>query len=102
MAKYLVVHTPKESAKAEEGEVRPPTRLEEMARDLGSESSNPKWVTAWSPDLHDDRLFSLWEASDAKSILEAVEKYGFLDDMAAQPLRVQEWGPSDVLSPAEH
>ena len=98
MANYLVVHTPKPAKDGDDAEVRPPTRLEDMARDLGGESSDPKWITTWSPDLHDERLFSLWNASDAKSILEAIEKYGFLDDMEAQPLRVQEWGPADVLN----
>jgi hypothetical protein len=98
MATYLVVHTPKTPGEADDADVRPPTQLEEMARDLGAESADPRWITTWSPDLHDDRLFSLWNASDAKSILGAIEKYGFLDDMEAQPVRVQEWGPHDVLT----
>jgi hypothetical protein len=98
MATYLVVHTPKANGEADEADVRPPTQLEAMARELGLESADPRWITTWSPDLHDDRLFSLWNASDAKSILDAIEKYGFLDDMEAQPVRVQEWGPGDVLT----
>jgi hypothetical protein len=98
MATYLVVHTPKtQEERDSETEVRPPTRLEDMAKELGPEGSNPQWVKTWSPDLHDERLFSLWIAEDAQSILAAIETYGFMDDLTAQPLRVQEWGPSEVL-----
>jgi hypothetical protein len=98
MAMYLVVHTPKTDEERDaETDVRPPTRLAEMARELGPDNSNPCWLKTWSPDLHDDRLFSLWRADDADSILNAIETYGFLDEMTAQPLRVQEWGPAEVL-----
>lgn len=98
MATYLVVHTPKSEDQRDEHEVRPPTRLEDLARELGREGAEPRWIRTWSPDLHDDRLFSLWEAEDAKAIQQAIESYGFLDDFSAQPLRVQEWGPADVLA----
>jgi hypothetical protein len=98
MATYLVIHTPKTDEEREgETEARPPTRLAEMAKELGAEDSNPRWLKTWSPDLHDDRLFSLWSAVDADSIMQAIEQYGFLDDLTAQPLRVQEWGPAEVL-----
>jgi hypothetical protein len=97
MATYLVIHSPKESAKAEEAEARPPTRLVDLARDHGGDGAQPQWIKTWSPDLHDDRLFSLWDSTDAESILKTIEAFGFLDDMTAHPVRVQEWGPATVL-----
>jgi hypothetical protein len=98
MATYLVIHEPKGEEAEKPSEPRPPTRLEEMARDLSTPSSEPRWLKTWSPDLHDDRLFSLWEAIDAAAIHKAIEDYGFLDDFTAHPLRVQEWGPETVLA----
>ena len=95
MALYLVVHIPKE----EEGEaVREPSRLLDLARDASEPRDAPRWLKTWSPDLNDDRIFSLWDATDAKEILASMATYGFLDDMTAQPLRVREWGPVDVLA----
>ena len=102
MATYLVVHTPKTTEEVEaESEVRPPTRLEDLARDHGAETSEPRWIKTWSPDLHDERIFSLWDAADAQKILSVIETYGFLDDMTSHPVRVQEWGPIEVLSSGE-
>jgi hypothetical protein len=94
MALYLVIHTP-----VEDGAERAlaPSRLADLARDSG-EGASPRWLKTWSPDLHDDRIFSLWEARDAREITAALEQYGFLNDRIAQPLRVHEWGPADVLS----
>lgn len=62
------------------------------------EGVRPRWIKTWTPDLNDDRLFSLWEALNAAEILEALEAFGFLDDMTAQALNVREWGPEDVLA----
>ena len=102
MGTYLVVHTPKTSEElAEEEEIRPPTRLKDLAQVHGNDGSDPRWIKTWSPDLHDDRLFSLWDAADAQTILSAIESFGFLDNMTAHPVRVQEWGPADVLSADE-
>lgn len=95
MALYLVVHEPKGSL---EESVRAPSRLPELARVSVEDDGSPKWLKTWSPDLHDDRIFSLWEASDAAEIAAALERFGFLDDMTARPLRVREWGPADVLA----
>ena len=95
MALYLVVHTPRE---AEDDAVRPPTRLRELAQAASDPSRTPRWLKAWSPDLHDDRLFTLWEAASAEEVKAALEEFGFLDDMDAAPLRVREWGPGEVLS----
>lgn len=101
MAQYLVIHTPKPEDK---DEILPPTRLADLARWHGSEGSQPRWIRAWSPDLHDERIFSFWEASTAEEILKTIRKFGFLDNMDAHPFRVREWGPLDVIEaePEEH
>ena len=95
MALYLVVHTPVDLDSAE---IRPPTRMADLAREAGAEGASPRWLKTWSPDLHDDRIFSLWEAENAAEIGKVLDRYGFLNHMSAQPLRVREWGPDDVLA----
>ncbi len=95
MALYLVVHTPRELPEAG---VRPPTKLRDLADASRGDGRMPRWLKTWSPDLHDDRLFTLWEAASADEIRAALEEFGFLDDMDAAPLRVREWGPDDVLA----
>jgi hypothetical protein len=95
MALYLVVHTPVDP---DNTAVLPPTRMLDLARDAGSEGASPRWLRTWSPDLHDDRIFSLWEADDAAAIGATLDRYGYLSHMSAQPLRVQEWGPADVIA----
>jgi hypothetical protein len=94
LAHYLVVHTP--TARELES-VRPPTRLQELAKASTSEGRSPRWLKTWSPDLHDDRIFTLWDAENADEVRSALAQFGFLDDMDATPLRVREWGPEDVL-----
>ena len=93
MALYMVIHTPHEE---DDETVHPPSRMREVAQDHGAEGSNPRWVKAWSPDLHDDRLFSLWDAESADAIIQTVRAYGFLDNMDLHPIQVREWGPDDV------
>lgn len=94
LALYLVVHTPIDP----DGQmVHPPSRLIDLAREHGAADSRPRWIRTWSPDLHDDRIFSLWDAQDAQSILHAMNSFGYLDHMDSKPLRVQEWGPDDIL-----
>ncbi len=95
MALYLVVHTPRDN---EEEAVRPPTRLRDLAETSQQSGRMPRWLKTWSPDLHDDRLFTLWEAGSAEEVKAALEEFGFLDDMDAAPLRVREWGPDEVLA----
>lgn len=95
MAHYLVVHTPRELGVES---VRPPTRLRELAEASTSDGRSPRWLKTWSPDLHDDRIFTLWEAENADEVRSALEEFGFLDDMDAAPLRVREWGPEEVLA----
>jgi hypothetical protein len=98
LAHYLVVHTPNER---ELESVRPPTRLRELAETSMSRDRSPRWVKTWSPDLHDDRIFTLWVAENADEVRSALAEFGFLDDMDATPLRVREWGPEDVLAGPE-
>lgn len=98
MALYLVIHTPKEE---DERVVRQPTRLLDLAQASLLEGVRPRWVRTWTPDLHDDRLFSLWEAANAAEIVEALEHFGYLDHMTAQALNVREWGPADVVAANE-
>lgn len=95
MALYLVVHTPKEDDP--DGTV-PPTRLTDLARKHGRADAQPRWIRAWSPDLHDERIFSMWEAANAEEIMGAIQEFGFLDTMDAHPVNVREWGPEDVLT----
>jgi len=98
LAHYLVVHTPTERAVES---VRPPTRLIELAEVSTSHDRSPRWLKTWSPDLHDDRIFTLWDAENAEEVRSALAEFGFLDDMDATPLRVREWGPEDVLAAPE-
>lgn len=94
MALYLVVHTPR---KDEEEAVHPPTKMVDMARDHGGENERTRWITTWSPDLHDERHFTLWSAHSADDIREVMERYNFLSEMDGEPICVQEWKPADVL-----
>jgi hypothetical protein len=95
MALYLVVHTPLDP---DDPVVRPPSRLMDLARDHGERGALPRWLRAWSPDLHDDRIFTLWEADSAAQIGRTLDQYGFLNHMSAQALRVREWGPDEVIA----
>jgi len=95
LALYLVVHSPSER---EAETVRPPTRLKELAETSTSNSGSARWLKSWSPDLHDDRIFTLWDAENADEVRAALEAFGFLDDTDAAPIRVREWGPEDVLA----
>ncbi len=95
VALYLVVHTPIEE---DDDVIHGPSRLLDLAREHGAVDSRPRWLRTWSPDLHDDRIFTLWEAGDAEAILQALTSFGYLNHMEAKPLRVREWGPEDILS----
>lgn len=94
MARYLVEHHPPEK---ERTAIDPPTRMEDFAREAGAADASPRWLRAWTPDLHDDRVFTLWEADQADDILRVLQSYGFLSHMTAHPMRVEEWGPEAVL-----
>jgi len=96
MARFLVIHTPRED---DDGQgIRAPSRLADLARASTAGGRGARWITTWSPDLGDDRIFSLWEAESPRQIEAALERYGFLDDLDALPIRVREWGPDDVLA----
>jgi hypothetical protein len=95
LARYLVLHTPSDG---DDPAIRMPSDMLGLARQAGAEDASPRWLTTWSPDLHDDRIFTLWEAEDAATIQAALKKFGFLDHMDVQALRVQEWGPADVIA----
>lgn len=95
MTTYLVIHTPIES---NEHEIKPPTDLAGLASAHGKPDSTPRWLRAWSPDLSDDRIFSMWEARNAGEIVLVLERFGFLDQMDYSAIPVNEWGPEDILS----
>lgn len=98
MARYLVIHSPIEE---EETAVRPVSDVTNLARNHGPEDAEPRWLRAWSPDLADDRIFTLWDAENADAIVDVLDRYGFLNNMTSVPLRVQEWGPVEVLQASE-
>jgi hypothetical protein len=95
MATYLVIHTPIET---EDDVARKPSDLLGLARAVTVPRTSPRWIKTWSPDLNDDRLFTLWEADNGAEIHAMLERFGFLDDMTAEAMRVREWGPIDVLA----
>lgn len=95
MPLYLVVHTPKD---IDDDTVFPATRMEDMARDHGKAGERTRWIKAFSPDLHDERHFTLWEAASAEDIREVMERYHFLVEMDSHPICVQEWTPEDVTA----
>ena len=94
MTTYLVIHTPIES---EEQDVKPPTDMVGLATVHGMEGASPRWLRAWSPDLSDDRIFSLWDSKNAGEIVLVLERYGFLDQMDYEAIPVHEWGPGEIL-----
>ncbi len=94
MTTYLVIHSPVES---EEQEVKPPTDMTGLATAHGMDGANPRWLKAWSPDLSDDRIFSLWDAKNAGEIVLVLERFGFLDQMNYEAIPVHEWGPGEIL-----
>jgi hypothetical protein len=95
MTRYMVIHEMNEGS---EEHSRPPTRLKELARDLGKAGAQPRWLTTYSPDLNDDRMVSMWEAVNAEQVRKAIADYGFLDHLTPKVFAVREWGPDDVLN----
>jgi hypothetical protein len=94
MTRYMVIHEMNEDS---EEHTKPPTRLQDLAKDLGKEGAEPRWLTTFTPDLNEDRMISMWEAVNADQVREAIDKYGFLDHLTPKVFAVREWGPSDVL-----
>lgn len=98
MPLYLVVHTPR---KDDEEKLFPPTKMLDMARDHGAEDIRTRWLKTWSPDLHDERHFTLWSANSAADITEVMSRYSFLSETDSEPICVTEWSPADVLESAD-
>lgn len=98
MTRYMVIHEMNDDS---EDHTRPPTRLMELAENLGKDGSDPQWLSVFTPDLNEDRVVSVWEASNADRVKSAIEEYGFLDHLTPKVFAVREWGPADVLQ-AEH
>jgi hypothetical protein len=94
LAHYLVIHTPRDP---DAERPQPPSRLLDLAKIHGQKGARPRWIRTWSPDLHDDRIFSYWEADTAAEILSTIAAFSFLDEMDATAINVREWGPSDVI-----
>jgi hypothetical protein len=94
MTTYLVIHTPIES---KEHGVKPPTDMVGLSSAHGKEGATPRWLRAWSPDISDDRIFSLWDANNSGEIALVLERYGFLDQMSYEAIPVHEWGPGEIL-----
>lgn len=95
MPLYIVVHTPREDVGEEE--VFPPSNLADLARDHAGEDARTRWIKTFSPDLNDERHFTLWNARNAADILEVMERYHFMSEMEHRPIAVQEWDPQTVL-----
>jgi len=95
MALYLVIHEPDQ---ARDSDLQPPSRMLELAESHGREGARPQWLQAFSPDLHDDRLFTTWEAANAAEILATIERFGFLNDMKSTAIQVRAWGPHEILA----
>lgn len=94
MAQYLVIHAPG----AEESEiVYPPSDLAGLAALTGT----TRWVTTFSPDLHDDRHFSLWVSDSAAEIEAVMETFRFMPDRDSTIVRVHAWGPEDVVAASD-
>lgn len=96
MARYLVIHTPT----AELESAARPTDLIGLARRSLNGTIGAAWIRTWSPDLHDDRQFTLWDAENAAEIRAMMEAYGFFPEADAEIFRVNDWGPDDVIAGA--
>src|SRR5690349_21019281 len=62
VSSYLVIHTPDPE---QEDVAHKPSDMVGLARAATAPRANPRWIKTWSPDLHDDRFFTLWEADNA-------------------------------------
>ena len=95
-SRYLVIHSPREDA--DPNEIQAPTRMLDLARQVGAEDANPRWVTTYDTDMSDERIFTVWETDEPATILDALTNYGFLSHMDAHPIRIESWGPADVIA----
>lgn len=97
MALYLVEHIPLDDDESVEN-VAQPTDLAGLARYSIDATHGARWLTTFSPDLHDDRQFSLWESPDVESIRLLMARFGFLSDGIVKAFLVRQWGPDDVIA----
>jgi hypothetical protein len=94
---YLVETIPVPDVDGED-QVHPPTDLPGLAAHSATAERGARWLTTFSPDLHDERHFSLWEAPDAEEIRMLMARFGFLSDGIVKIFAVRQWGPDDVLA----
>ena len=99
MALYLVEHTPRED---DDETVGSPNDLIGLARHSLEAHHGARWLSTFSPDLHDDRHFSLWDATSAAEIEAVMARFGFLNDLDTKAFVVRQWGPDDVIAEHEH
>ena len=97
MALYFVETIPEDHEDIEKVPVQRPADLHGLAEHSVGASHGARWITTLSPDLHDDRHFSLWEAPDADEIRQVMDRFGFLHDGTVRIFLVRQWGPEDVL-----
>jgi len=91
MPRYLAIHAPPVEPVEESG---PPADLPGLSRLAGP----TRWLRTYTPDLHDDRHVSLWEAESADAIRTVMADFHFFVEMETAVFRVHEWGPDDVLA----
>jgi hypothetical protein len=96
MPLYLVEHIPYQDGA--EVTIAPPTDLEGLARYSLNATHGARWLTTFTPDLHDDRHFSIWEAPDVEEIRAVMARFGFLSDGVVKAFSIRQWGPDDVIS----
>jgi hypothetical protein len=94
---YLVETVPVPEL-VDESHVSPPSDLPGLAAYSAAATHGARWLTTFSPDLHDERHFSLWESPDADEIRTIMDRFGFLTDGIVKIFAVRQWGPEDVLA----
>jgi len=97
MTLYLVEHVPRDDDGDAPGS---PTDLVGLARYSIDARHGARWISTFSPDLRDDRHFSIWEAETAVEIEGVMERFGFLAESTIKVFGIRQWGPEDVI--AEH
>jgi hypothetical protein len=94
MPRYLVIHTPTSELES----AGKPTDLAGLAARTLNGAPGARWLRTWSPDLHDDRQFTLWDADNAAEIRAMLDAYAFFPESETEMFRVSDWGPEDVLA----
>ncbi|HQY29734.1 MAG TPA: hypothetical protein PK691_00505 [Thermomicrobiales bacterium] len=97
MGLYLVETIPSEHEDLDNVPVQSPSDLRGLAEYSAATNHGARWLTTFSPDLNDDRHFSIWESPDADEIRSLMDRFGFLHEGTVRIVQVRQWGPSDVL-----